>query len=154
MADATDVAELYPLLARPLERIVRFGVTAPDVVIEDACQTAWTRLLCHTVRPDAVMSWLVQTATREARRSSMRRRRELPIEAALSALGPNPEELVAHRQQLARLSTLKVRQQRVAWLKALGLSYEEIAAHEACTKRTVERQLLRARKLLQPALEQ
>ncbi|MBV8956985.1 MAG: sigma-70 region 4 domain-containing protein, partial [Solirubrobacterales bacterium] len=37
-------------------------------------------------------------------------------------------------------------QQRILWLHALGLTYAEIADYEGCTLRTVERQLLRARR--------
>jgi RNA polymerase sigma factor (sigma-70 family) len=56
-----------------------------------------------------------------------------------------PSELVERRERLDGIRRLPERQQRVLWLHALGLSYGEIAAHEGCTTRTVERQLLRAR---------
>ncbi len=44
---------------------------------------------------------------------------------------------------------LAVRSQRFVWLHALGLSYTEMAAHERCSTRTVDRQLGRARRKLQ-----
>ena len=43
---------------------------------------------------------------------------------------------------------LPERQQRLVWLQGLGLSYTEMAAHEGATPRTVERQLMRAKKRL------
>src|SRR5690348_14955444 len=78
-----DVGELYGLLARRLEQIVRLDVRAPDVVIEDACQFAWSRLLHHhdRVHRETVMSWLVRTAVHEALKLLRRGRRELSLES-------------------------------------------------------------------------
>src|SRR5204863_198167 len=59
---------LYRQLAPRLERIVRLDVRAPDVVIEDACQVAWSRLVhhCRRVRRETALPWLATTAVREA----------------------------------------------------------------------------------------
>lgn len=145
-----DVGELYGLLARRLEQIVRMDVHAPDAVIEDACQFAWSRLWHHRerVQPESVMSWLVRTAVHEAFKLLRRAGRELSLEEAgepLLRLGATPSEMIECRERLAGLGRLPERQQRAVWLQALGLNYAEIAAREACTVRTVERQLLRAR---------
>ena len=146
-----DVGELYGLLARRLEQIVRLDVRAPDVVIEDACQVAWSRLLHHRhrVHRETVMSWLIRTAVHEALRLLRRYRRELSLEAAdedaMLWSQATPVQLIECREQLAELGRLPERQQRAVWLHALGLNYAEIAAYEGCTTRTVERQLLRAR---------
>lgn len=143
-----DVGELYSLLARRLEQLVRRDVRAPDVVIEDACQVAWSRLLHHRdrVHNETVMSWLVRTAVHEALRLLRRDRRELPLEAATGqASSGTPAQIIECRERLAELTRLPERQQRAVWLHALGLNYAEIAVHEGCTTRTVERQLLRAR---------
>ncbi|HJS92884.1 MAG TPA: sigma-70 family RNA polymerase sigma factor [Solirubrobacteraceae bacterium] len=145
-----DVGELYGLLARRLEQIVRLDVRAPDVVIEDACQVAWSRLLHHRdrVHRETVMSWLVRTAVREALRLLRRARRELSFEAETEEVLPSDAtlaELIECRERLAELGRLPERQQRAVWLHALGCSYAEIAVYEGCTTRTVERQLLRAR---------
>src|SRR5690242_18176924 len=88
-----DVGELYGLLARRLEQIVRLDVRAPDVVIEDACQVAWSRLLHHRhrVHRETVMSWLIRTAVHEAFKLLRRARRELSLEAA--AEGPMPSAM-------------------------------------------------------------
>jgi RNA polymerase sigma factor (sigma-70 family) len=149
-----DVGELYGQLARRLEHIVRLDVRAPDVVIEDACQFAWSRLLDHRhrVHRETVMSWLARTAVHEAFKLVRRDGRELSLDADYvddRPPGPGspatPHELIECRERLAGVRRLPERQQRVLWLHALGLSYAEIAVEEGCTERTVERQLLRAR---------
>src|SRR5438105_15185046 len=102
-----DVGQLYRVLAGPLERIVRLDVRAPDPVIEDACQFAWTRLVCHAerVHREAALSWLARTAVHEAFKLIGRDRREVSLEAMLDSggesvfalPGPAPEEVVEWR---------------------------------------------------------
>ena len=151
---ALDVAELYPALARRLEQIVRLDVQAPEAVIEDACQFAWTCLINHAgcVKRDAALSWLATTAVREAVRMARRERRELSLDAAgevgipCVTRAPGPDELAECGARLDLIRWLPERQQRILWLHALGFSYREIAHHTDCTTRTVERQLLRAKR--------
>jgi RNA polymerase sigma factor (sigma-70 family) len=149
---AGDVGELYGSLAGRLQQIVRLDVRAPDVVIEDACQVAWFRLLHHShrVHRETVLAWLATTAAREALRLLRRDGRELPLDAGFEHDGRpgTPHELIERRERLRGVERLPERQQRVVWLHALGLSYAEIALHEGCTRRTVDRQLLRARHAL------
>jgi RNA polymerase sigma factor (sigma-70 family) len=150
-----DIAVLYTALAPNLERIVRLDVQASDQVIEDACQFAWAGLVAHAdrLRGNGTLSWLAKTAIREAFKLSRRDRRELSLEHALEtdgdALGPPgpaPDELIQAREQLASISLLPERQQRLLWLQGLGLSYREMAVHTDCSERTIERQLLRAKR--------
>jgi RNA polymerase sigma factor (sigma-70 family) len=154
VAEVGDVGELYGMLAGRLEQIVRLDVRAPDAVIEDACQFAWSRLLHHRqrVHRETVLSWLARTAVHEAFKLLRRSRREVSLEAVAEEAGPTalesnatPADLIECRERLTELGQLPERQQRALWLHALGLSYTEIARHEGCTTRTVERQLLRAR---------
>jgi RNA polymerase sigma factor (sigma-70 family) len=147
-AGVGDVGELYGQLAARLESIVRLDVHAPDAVIEDACQFAWSRLLHHRhrVHRETVISWLARTAVHEAFKLLRRDRREVPLDVVIDRASPvSPHELIERRERLAAIGRLPERQQRVLWLHALGLSYAEIAVHEQCTTRTVERQLLRAK---------
>jgi RNA polymerase sigma factor (sigma-70 family) len=133
-------------------------VRAPEPVIEDACQFAWGRLVHHAarVRRETALSWLAKTAVHEAFKLIRRDDRELSLDAteeglersALSSLAVGPETIAEHHERLAMLHTLPPRQQRMIWLHALGLSYGEIAIQTSCTVRTVERQLLRAKKTL------
>jgi RNA polymerase sigma factor (sigma-70 family) len=150
-----DVEQLYRRLAGRLERIVRIDVHAPEPLIEDACQFAWGRLVHSSdrVRRETVLGWLATTAVHEAFRLLRQDRRELSLEVAIdngdaratTSRLPGPEETVEARDRIARLGRLPARQQRLLWLRALGLSYAEMAAHEGCTERTVERQLLQAK---------
>jgi RNA polymerase sigma factor (sigma-70 family) len=150
-----DVGELYSGLSRRLEQIVRRDVRAPEAVIEDACQFAWSRLLHrrHDVRRETVLAWLVKVAIHEAFKLIRRDDRELSLDATLdghaerllASPAPGPDEIVEQREQLATISSLPDRQQRILWLRALGLSYEEMALFTGCTPRTIERQLQRAR---------
>jgi RNA polymerase sigma factor (sigma-70 family) len=154
-----DVGELYGSLARRLEQIVRLDVRASDAVIEDACQFAWCRLLRHShrVQRETVMAWLARTAVHEAFKLLRRDRRELSLDVALDdgehelawAVDPaTPDQLLECRERIGELRGLPPRQQRVVWLHAFGLSYTEMAAHEGCTRRTIDRQLVRARAAL------
>jgi RNA polymerase sigma factor (sigma-70 family) len=149
-----EVGELYRALGRRLEHIVRFDVHASDVVIEEACQFAWCRLIDHAgaVRREAVLSWLVRTAVREAfkliRRANRYASLEEVLERGTEPMAPSatgPQRALELRERIAALTALPQRQQRIVWLHALGLSYNEIALHTGCTRRTVERQLLRAK---------
>jgi RNA polymerase sigma factor (sigma-70 family) len=162
-ADGTlgDVGELYRSLSRRLEQIVRVGVQAPDAVIEDACQFAWSRLVHHRgrVRRETALGWLVKTALHEAFKLSRRGSRDLSLDGVVeqgtelmsSGITASLQDVLEQRDRLATVGLLPSRQQRLLWLHALGLSYSEIAVHEQCTSRTVERQLLRARRTLRAA---
>jgi RNA polymerase sigma factor (sigma-70 family) len=157
-AGVGDVGELYGELSKRLEQIVRVDVRAPDAVIEDACQFAWSRLVHHRDRVyrETSLAWLVKTAVHEAVKLIRRDGRELSLEAALEASGdanlplraPAPDELVVARERLAQLGALPERQQRLLWLHGLGLTYAEMAQRTGCTRRTVERQLLRAKRTM------
>jgi RNA polymerase sigma factor (sigma-70 family) len=159
-----EIGDLYSRLAVQLERTVRHWVRAPETVIEDACQVAWGRLVARSddVRRDTALSWLTTTAVHEVFRLSRRASREVSFEDAvvtaetsrIHASVPSAEEVAEQHERIGQLRGLPARQQRLLWLQALGLSYAEIAEHEGCTLRTVERQLLRAkRRLRAQALE-
>ncbi|MEA2157958.1 MAG: hypothetical protein QOD66_338 [Solirubrobacteraceae bacterium] len=151
-----DVEALYRTLGRRLEQIVRADVRARDVVIEDACQFAWSRLVhhAHRVQRESALAWLAQTARREAVRLVRRDGRDISLDAVADDSGPvspaarqpGPDELFEQRQRLAVVGSLPPRQQKVLWLHALGLSYAEISLQTGYSLRTVERQLMRAKR--------
>jgi RNA polymerase sigma factor (sigma-70 family) len=149
-----DMGELYAMHAGRLRQIVRVGVRAPEPLIEDACQVAWTRLLRHrgSIRREAALAWLVTTASREALRLIRRSARELSLEelgeATPAPAGAAPDELVEWRYRLERIRDLPARQQQLIWLQGLGLSYAEMSGYTGASRRTVERQLLRAKRAL------
>jgi RNA polymerase sigma factor (sigma-70 family) len=153
-----DVAGLFEHRAREVHRLVRHEVRAPEAVIEDACQIAWIRLVDHRERVgrDTVIAWLVTTAMHEALKLLRREQREhhlAPLLAEPRALGGGahiaaPDEIVLQRARLEALRSLSVRQRQLVWLQGVGLSYEEMASETGATRRTVERQLTRARRKL------
>src|SRR5258708_2483175 len=153
---ARDVGGMYLELSTQLERIVRRTVCCPDGVVEDACQFAWSRLLRDRehVRDETALAWLTATAIHEAFKLSGRRARELSLDQALEdglepvSGTPQPWEVLIQRERIRGVRELPIRRQRVVWLRALGLSYREMAEHERCTKRTVERRLMTAQKTL------
>ena len=148
-----ELSDLYRALSEPLVNAVRRDVRAPDPVIEDACQFAWTRLiyLHGRVTPEATLTWLARTAVREAvkliRRDGREQSLELGLETGLDhAGGATPHDLAEQHERLRLVDSLPDRQQRFVWLQALGFSYTEIALHTGSSERTVERQLLRAKR--------
>jgi RNA polymerase sigma factor (sigma-70 family) len=170
LIDLDDVARLYAEEAVNVRRIVRMNVTASPAVIEDACQVAWTRLLIHRarLRRESARAWLVRVAIREVIKSIQRDRRERSLEALLEHGGrsapagsadagmtlPTPaliEDLVEQKNRLDSIQALPERQRRLVWLQGLGLSYREMAGETGMTRRTVERQLIRAHSSLAKA---
>lgn len=153
---AEEVEELYGALSERLEQLVRRDVRAPEPLIEDACQFAWSRLIHHRhrVRRDTALAWLLKTAAREAVKLVRRDGRELSLDATLDELGEqaiphssaSPDQLLEQKERIAQMQRLPERQQRLLWLHAMGLTYSEMARHEGATRRTVERQLLRAKR--------
>jgi RNA polymerase sigma factor (sigma-70 family) len=165
LEDLDDVAALYREEAASIRRIVGAHVSAPPALIEDACQVAWCRLLIHRarLRPESARAWLVQVAVRETVKAIRRERRTRSLEALterdgrrddeppLRLVPPAPdliEDLVQQRARLASIRALPVRQRKLVWLQGLGLSYREMAGETGMTRRTVERQLMRARSSL------
>lgn len=155
-ASAAELGDLYRANAEQLRQIVRFSIRAPDAVIDDACQVAWSRLVgrrSHVAR-ETVLAWLVTTASREALRLLRRAGRELPLEALAQprAIGyAAPDQIVELRERLAQISALPRRQQRLVWLHGFGLSYAEMARYTGESERTIERQILRAKRALKRA---
>jgi RNA polymerase sigma factor (sigma-70 family) len=162
------ITVLYEQQATKLHRLVSARVRTSEVVIEDACQTAWMRLCTHTeVDPDGpgAVRWLTITAIREAWKHSASR--DIPVGGWTAndahddreagelpePAGDTPDPLDAaisheHTRELkGRLAMLTERQRQFLALKALGLSYQEIAA-TGPSIRTVERQILRGRRKL------
>jgi RNA polymerase sigma factor (sigma-70 family) len=158
MANWDEVAELFAEQRARVCRLVRASVRAPEPLIEDACQLAWIRLfLCRErVRRETATAWLVKTAIHEAFKLMRRDRRDLSLDALRDDPGRRPaasaperlDELVEQRTRLDSIRILPERQQRLVWLHGLGLTYTEMAGQTGTTRRTVERQLQRARRTL------
>jgi RNA polymerase sigma factor (sigma-70 family) len=151
-----DVAELYARKAALVWGQVCSEVTAPEAVIDDACQFAWVRLLHHRHRvgQERAVSWLITTALHEVFKLVRRDGHDLSLEQLLEDGGellinrtaPAPEETVDPRLRLDLLRELPERQERLMWLRGLGFSYPEMGGETDMTVRTVERQLMKARR--------
>jgi RNA polymerase sigma factor (sigma-70 family) len=155
-----DVGTLYAELDGPLRRVVGRAVDADEAVIEDACQVAWGRFFDRQegVNPERVLAWLSTTAIREARHASGTGGRLISLDEMGETPGrgrtpaaPSVEETVTLRQRLRAVEALPERQQILLWLHGFGLSYTEIAGYTGDSRRTVERQLLRAKRALRAA---
>jgi RNA polymerase sigma factor (sigma-70 family) len=149
---------LYVELQPQLLRILTSNLEAPQWVIDEACQSAWGLLVLQgpEVAAGQELGWLSTTATRTALRALRRERFSDPHEeldgpvwlADHRAAGREPERAVELRERLAEIKRLPVRQQRVVMLHGFGYEYQEIAAVTGDTRRTVARQLSRARQRL------
>jgi RNA polymerase sigma factor (sigma-70 family) len=153
---AIDFDAAYRRLAPRLERNVSRIVRGPRPLIEEACQTAWIRLLAADppIGAEVALGWLTTTASREAIRAVRAQLQELPFDAGpgrvieFPARSLGPDRLVELREQLAEVRRLPVRQQRTLWLQSAGYSYGEISAQTGDSHRTIERQIARARQTL------
>jgi RNA polymerase sigma factor (sigma-70 family) len=159
-AHELDIAGIYAATAPLVASLVARNITAPPSVIEEACQTAWSALVAHQdeVAPESVVGWLTTTAMRAALHMLKTGHRDLSLDdpvqmatvAALPARAPTPERLTELRERLAEVHQLPSRQRRMVWLQGFGYDYEEIAQRTGDSRRTVERQLGRARRRLRP----
>jgi DNA-directed RNA polymerase specialized sigma24 family protein len=161
-ARAEQIAALYAQQADRLRRIVASKVAAPEQTIEDACQTAWAKLLRRDDIPldDGGVAWLATVAIREgwrlasiAREVPMGAMRpgtpddgELP-EPAAAEPGADEQALarLEHSQRIADLRTLKARERRELYLQALGYRYKEIAEATGSTYTAINRRLTEGR---------
>ena len=151
-----EVGELYARSAGLVRGQLCSEVTAPEAVIDDACQFAWIRLLHHhhRVGRDGVVSWLITTARREVFKLVRRDEHDLSLEELMEETGdlcitrtaPEPDQAVGAHLRLELLQELPERQERLMWLRGLGFSYPEMATEAATTVRTVERQLMKAQR--------
>jgi RNA polymerase sigma factor (sigma-70 family) len=156
--ESAEVGALYARSAGLVRGHVRCGVGAPEAVIEDACQVAWSRLLHHRERVshDRALAWVMTTAVREAFKLIRHTDREVSLDQMAEETGdglirwtsPPADEAAEARLRLELLEALPERQQRLLWLQGLGFGYRETAARAGVTERTVERQLAKARRRL------
>lgn len=148
-----EVAKLYAERAVWVRRLVHLRLTAPDPVVEDACQAAWLRLVRNRarVRRRTAAPWVAQVAAREALRIMQAGECERPLDELEGEDASAPdliEELAEHQARLGAIDRLPPRQRRLLWLQGLGFSYEEMAVATGDSRRTIERQLARARERL------
>jgi RNA polymerase sigma factor (sigma-70 family) len=151
-----------------LNRLVLFAARRQGLrpaECDDVAQVTWMRLVEHLdrIRNDlGLASWLVTTATREARSVIRRRSREVLTDDVALAEFPHqreaPDELVEARDQISRLRhaiTLLPERERVLLQAMLGTdepSYREISARLAIPVGTIGPVRQRAIRRLQAML--
>lgn len=146
---------IYPRLHPELKRIVISNLGVSDAVLEEACQVAWGELALRRaeVRPGRELGWLATVAMRSALRLQRGHRREVSLDeeenrqrlTEIGSVGLGPECADDVRDRLAAVGELPVRQRRMVMMHGFGYRYEEIAARTGDSRRTVERQVLRAK---------
>jgi RNA polymerase sigma factor (sigma-70 family) len=150
----SDKEDLYRRHHRDLRCAVGRAVNASPELIEDACQTAWAKLLQNQPRRSTCFSWLFVVAIHEAYRLSAIERRDAHLEDLRSASGwealtPDPrsiDEAIAARTALRVLAELPAGQREYLTLRVAGFSYQEICALTGgSTSRHVNKQLAKAR---------
>ena len=152
-----DIAAYFAANATAPERTVARHVVATDEIVEDACSIAWSKLLR---RPDIHLGtdgfwWLYRVATREVWRLTNQARRERGLSAQDDgpAVDADVAATVERHLMLRGLHELPERQARLLFLHGCGFTYAEIAGLTGATRRTVDRQLRRARERLRDAGE-
>jgi RNA polymerase sigma factor (sigma-70 family) len=164
-----DEADLFAQHHQRLLRSVKRAVNAPDALIEDACQLAWTLLIRN--QPDRgprLLGWLRTVAIHEAYRLSRTQRRDLALEdLALDGTGGSspdgwealiegPTDLdsqLAAKHALSVLASLPERQRCYLALLIAGYSYQEIVELAGVTYTNVNKHLARARESVRAAKE-
>jgi RNA polymerase sigma factor (sigma-70 family) len=158
----SDTAALFSRYDRKLRDRVSAVVNTSQANIEDACMFAWVQLLRHEIdEVDAAYSWLTTVAIREAVKLDRadRRTRPLPVDergAVIEPIDPRDElaarDMLDHAAAVIQEAGLTSRQLEMISLQAWGLTYEQICERTGNSRRTVERQILRARAKLAQAL--
>jgi RNA polymerase sigma factor (sigma-70 family) len=150
-----EFSQLYAELSPQLRRILGMNLQAPDWVLDDACQMAWEALLLRPGQVDRAhtLGWLATTARRRALGLLKRSRAEVCLDASghaevIFGTAPDPQQSAEFWERLGQVRRLSRRQQRILWMQSLGFGYDEIAERTGETKRSVERQLLSARRQL------
>jgi len=133
-ATRDEMADLYRRHHRNLQRAVARVVSAPRELIEAACQTAWTILLCNQPDRAAIFAWLRVVAIHEAYRLSAADRgahlEDLEHSQGWDAVIADPvtiEDAIEARRALRSLAALPERQRQDLSLRVAGFSYREIA---------------------------
>jgi DNA-directed RNA polymerase specialized sigma24 family protein len=156
-----DEDALYRRHHDELLRAVSHVVRAPRELIEDACQTAWMRLLREQPDRRIVFGWLRTVAIREAYWLSRLSRRDARLELLRSgefdwadtvADVRSLDDAVEALEALRALASLPDRQRQDLALKTAGYSYKEIRSRvPGRSFRSVSKSLARARRRIRQA---
>jgi DNA-directed RNA polymerase specialized sigma24 family protein len=136
---------------------VNAAVRTSPVNVEDACGFAWLQLVCRRPSGETVFGWLCTTAIREAIRLDRRARRVVEIDCLAERLANDPRLDPEHRAEVLAIgqviasADLAARERRLTGLRVLGYTRRQMAALTGESDRTIDRQLVRARRKLRDA---
>jgi RNA polymerase sigma factor (sigma-70 family) len=158
-----DEEALYRAHHARLLCLIARDVSARPQVIEDACAYAWAELLARQPERTSIVGWLRVVARHEAIRLACHDRMTVSIGALEIAPSPHPARSTScptasasdhceALEALATLSALPGRKRAFLTMKVAGYGYEEIAEQLGVSHRTVDRQLVRARRAARGAL--
>ena len=163
------VGQFFATNADRLRRTVARHARSSDEVIDDACSTAWTKLL---TRPDITLdargfSWLATVAIRTAWQLHQSRSPETPVGSFQGDSrghenddAPEPSDPLAcdtenqaldriqHGEDVRAFATLKPRERQALYLKGLGYTYSEISELIGCSYTAVNRYITEGRRAL------
>lgn len=157
-----DEADLFAEHHDGLLRSVKRAVNAPEAMIEDACQFAWTQLIrTQPERGPRLFGWLRTVAIHEAYRLSWSQRRDTALEdlaarqenggsirdewEALIEGSVDLDSQLEAKRGLSILASLPERESRYLTLFVAGYRYQEIARLTGATYTNVNKHLTRAR---------
>jgi RNA polymerase sigma factor (sigma-70 family) len=147
-----DETALFERYAQRLVRAVRRELGVSEHIAEEACAIAWVQLLRTQPERDTIFAWLRVVATREAIRLVRVQGRDTSLDedhadthSACQDRRVDPELTVEAREALERIGALTARQMRIFSLHLAGLTYVEISAATGHSRRSVERNVTRAR---------
>ena len=156
------IAAMYATHHEQLQRLVRRRGSSDEQNVQDACAYAWMQL----VRADHVnlgpprwraLAWLTTTAIRhawdlghgDAKYTSIGDLHTLALLAdSRGHAAPSVTKVADDRARLDVVAQIPERPRRFLLRLSFGYSYDEIAAAEHVSVRTVDRQIARARRLL------
>lgn len=155
-----DEASLFARYHERLLRVTALRVHTSVDNVDEACAFAWSQLLTHQPRRDSAFAWLCQVARREAIRLDRAGRAAVSLDDAHHAADAEAAEAprgrwlaVGHRSaQTAhglvevrdRLAVLPPSEREIAFMRAAGWRYGEIADCLGITKARVNKLLARA----------
>jgi len=147
-----ELAALYTEHHATLQRHIAHRVNAPRALIEDACQTAWTKLAARqdiALDSDRARGWLYTVALREAWALAGERQLTDPLPHWLGQADDDvPAEALARitdLERLALLNTLKPTEREALILQASGHSYQQIAQATGASYTAVNRRVREGR---------
>ncbi len=153
MAPQGDEAELFARYHQRLVRVTSLNVTTSRDNVEDACAYAWAQLLSHQPRRDTIFAWLRTVARRQAIRLDAASRRQLSIDAheraashvkGLAATHRNADVAHGLLEVRERLAVLPDQERDIAFMRAAGWRYRDIASCLDLTEARVNKLLTRA----------